>query len=213
MAAKKGHRRSIKELLSFIEKLENSSDIINHQDSQGNTALHYVTKLGNLKALELILKMKPDIKKNNEGNTPSHIAASFASKHLSCLKTLLKYTNFKDPGENIQKLSLLAIAIQKQAKQTLEYLLTIETFKNQLNHQGKFGQTILHNAIKRGWIEGVECLLSQPGIDVGIADDNYDLPIHLAASKKMDRRICHKLLRGGLYLKAKNRMGNFLFFY
>ena len=49
--------------------------------------------------------------------------------------------------------------------------------------KGQFGQSLLHNACQSGNVSLVQTLIHDFKADVTARDDNYNLPIHIAASK------------------------------
>ncbi len=68
--------------------------MLNEQDIDGWTAMHYACKLGYIYAVKYLIEKGADINiKNNEKQSPLHISAKFG-RYSSCLE-LLKCGNNK----------------------------------------------------------------------------------------------------------------------
>ena len=76
LLAKKGDREKFLEILEQIFSLPNNLININYQDENGFSALHYSCDEGNLKIVEILLKVNCETNiKNKEKKTPLHLAS------------------------------------------------------------------------------------------------------------------------------------------
>ena len=78
-----------KELRELLIKTGNSCTLVNHEDIDGNGALHEAAMFGNTKCLEILIGAGAELdKQNNEGETAAHLAATYG--RTECLKILIE---------------------------------------------------------------------------------------------------------------------------
>ena len=167
----------------------------NQQNSKGDTALHFVSRIktGNneLQFLE-VLTSTPGINPtlvNLDGNAPIHTACMHYS--LKSLKVLLNCESCDPNQQNSKGDTALHIVCRMRTSNELQFLevLTSTPGINPtiVNHEGivpsevvdREGDTLLHNACVEGNIRVAELLLKY-GADVLKLNSYGDAPIHVA---------------------------------
>ena len=144
---------------------ENIVDV-NEQDKEGNSIVHLIAALGDVKWLKYMIK-KFNVNcflKNNQGNTP--FIEAILNENVNCVEYFIEL--FK----NSEKL-----------------------VSTNINWKNKYGQTPLHAAVFTGNIEIIKILLSNKA-DITAVDINELTPYHYAYINEKEEIIqtIHKIL-------------------
>jgi ankyrin repeat protein len=183
-------------------------------DQDGETALHYAVRQGQLKISELLLSWgAKDEAKDVCGRTAIHLATINGNEEL--LRELLMHT--ADP--NIKCKDGMT-ALHYAAYEGFEHLISILLeYGANVAAKDKFGKTALHNAIRKGHRGTALALLDWCNEDGNRAstgksrtskvineEDNLGLtPLHYAASKNLD--LVSDLVNRGADLQARCAWG------
>ena len=159
----------------FLQELD-CSDIINAQDNQGWTALHWSNEYQYPDRLELLLKhgANPNVR-DNDGETPLHCATSYGD--TESVAVLLKYgASVKDVSDNGTTLLMFAAMYSREV---LRYVLHELDFSDiMINAQDQTGWTALHWATQN--LQDVELLLKY-GANPNIQGNKGEAPLHVSA--------------------------------
>ncbi|TRX93641.1 hypothetical protein FHL15_005613 [Xylaria flabelliformis] len=227
LAAKTGHAEVIKVLLRY-------HDYPDSRDKKGWTALHHAARRGYLNCVDELLLHKSDTNMEAEGGeTALHMAAKYGHLSvIRRLVSQNKDTLWIRDGNSTMALDLIvARGALKEVKQFVRMLEDVcgKDFERQgtplhtaavhrhmenlrflldkgwkCNQRESDGSTPLHEAVRSGFLEGVECLLEDIiGCDVNSVDQYGNSPLHYAQQLS----VVQILLHAGAKNDEKNREG------
>ncbi|CAF0943841.1 unnamed protein product, partial [Didymodactylos carnosus] len=178
--------------------------IVNMQDANGNTALHYCVTNGNWAVVNLLLDTKVcDVcLQNNAGYTAVMMAAVIRIDSEDQRNTVRRL--FKESGNvNVKTTSsnqtALMLAVKHDKPDVVELLLENSAA---VNLQDSDGSTALMCAVEHELFEIVKLLLTRPECDVNIADNDGATAISIATSKN------RKDILVALYAQIKEQKGH-----
>ncbi|MDG1436869.1 MAG: ankyrin repeat domain-containing protein [Rickettsiaceae bacterium] len=146
-----------------LKKLVVTKETANIVDTMNKSLLCYVASLGNTEAIKLLLEQGAEVgAKNNQGDTPLHIAA--LSGHTEAIKLLLERGTELGAKTN-QGFTPLHIAAQNGHTEAIKLLLEQGAEVGEKTQ----GFTPLHIAAYNGHTEAIKLLLEQ-GAEVGVVD-------------------------------------------
>lgn len=128
-----------------------SEELLYLEDQNGRTALHLAASMGNLIAVQTILKERPQnaLKWDLKGYLPIHIACK--KGHINVVKEfLLKPEPWFDPLDLLNKKgqNLLHIAAKNGVEKVVKYVLSEQELEVLINERDKNGNSPLHLASK-----------------------------------------------------------------
>lgn len=202
---------AVKNNHSYIAKvlLDNGADFIAYDSSRERhvlnkyeevkaehckVSLHLAARLGDLKAVEDLLKKEANVNtKNDKGQTPLDLAKTEEIKNL--------LQSIKDANDKLLE------AAKSGNIDDVENLLNREE-KVQVNAENEFEETPLHLSAQNGHKDVVEFLLSK-GAKVDAQSDDLSTPLHFAAKSryKDTEKIVKFLLDKGADVNAQNNAG------
>ena len=194
-----GRRSSANIVKTMFYLLENGADI-NVKDAHGDTALHHVSKEGNIAVLKLLCGQGADINMNNEnGQSALHLAAELGNTPI--VEILLNNDADIEQKNEHSRHTALSIAASRGWTSTVGCLLKAGA---PVDSGGRFGMTPLHAAAVRGHLEIVEMLLIA-GASVDVKDDGGYTPLY-SSVRNVHVEITQVLLKAGA--SAKNTKNN-----
>ena len=187
---------------------------INHQDSDGFTALHYAAKNGHIDVVKMLLNkgasinVYPDETKFYKGETPLRSACSYPNandKNLEVVKYLV------EKGASLEKNNLsfqspLTDSINSKAPLTVQFLLEMGADPNVPNNNN---QTPLYLAIDKGLGTEVFKALLEAGADPNTGSPYYT-PLEMAI-KNRNIELAQMLIDAGGNIQYADEDGNTLF--
>lgn len=153
------------------------------QDEYCKSSLHLAARLGDLKAVEDLLKKEANVNaKNDKGQTPLHLTVEVC------------YVDIPNPDE-VDDYWNQSFAAEKKCGyvKIVEALLRNEEIN--VNAQDNNKKTSLHYAAKNNNKEIVVALIEAEA-DVNIRDENRETPLHLAA-RNNNKEIVVALIKAG----------------
>lgn len=163
----------------------------------GYTLIHALAENGHDSALQLLLEHEPDADvKDNDGNTPLHLAAAGQE---STMQRLIEKGADVNSRTNDGKTALIIAA--ENGKANIVHML-VERGAN-VNAKDDFDWTALHYAAFSG-AEKVARLLLENGVDVSIKGASERTPLHCAASRGHEG-VVRVLLERGADVNTKSR--------
>ncbi|XP_046634899.1 serine/threonine-protein phosphatase 6 regulatory ankyrin repeat subunit B-like isoform X2 [Daphnia pulicaria] len=215
VAAQERDGNPIIDLLLKAQKVKGMGDV-NDQNENGWTALHYAASKSNEITAEHLINKGADLHcRNNYGDTPLHMAATFATD-MNIIDVLLQNIHEGDIGQfrNDRKLFFYAthnvhgLGVEigdRFLKKGIEPP-TIETDEcsqemDEIPEEGNFdingrdsnGETPLFFAIQANNVNGVRRLLGK-GADPTIRNNEGFTPFHVAVALNKDSKILNLLL-------------------
>jgi len=159
------HLASIEGYLEIMKLLIFHGADVNSKNDSGNTPLIWASKFGDLEIVKLLIDNNADvISKNKDGKTPLIIAKK---------NNRLDIVNYIS---GVELLIYLKTGDLEQAEDLLEKTADIDT-----QHKDKMGNTFLHLASSRGYLEIVKILIVKKNFDVNVKNNNGYTPLHSAA--------------------------------
>jgi len=156
---------SIKGYLGIMKLLIFHGADVNSKNESGNTPLIWASKFGYLNIVKLLIDNNADVNsKNKDGKTPLIIAKK--NERFDIVNYI----------SGVELLIYLTKGDLKQAKDLLENTADIDT-----QHKDKRGNTFLHLASSRGYLEIVEILIHNKNFDINVKNNNGYTPLHSAA--------------------------------
>lgn len=157
--------------------LQNQPLLINEQDLNGNTALHYAAHLGSPELVKILLEYGGDNgKQNNLGQTP--LLLSIHANNIKITKVLLeKKPNYIDKIDQ-DGFTILHYAIQLNKYELIELLFE---YKASCSIKTKAGNTPLHLSVKERNLEATKLLLEKQSHLVNEQNQGGYTPLHFAA--------------------------------
>ena len=122
--------------------------------------------------------------KDNDGNTPLHIAASFKGRVETVRHLISKHSADVDCTNNQNNTPLMQAALNGRVH-VLDML--IKEFNSSCHVRGYNGYTLLHYSIyacNGGHIEMIDKLVLEYGLNPADKDNDGNTPLHIAASFK-----------------------------
>ncbi len=197
--AGQGRRSSANIVGTMLYLLENGADI-NVKDAHGDTALHHVSKEGNIAVLELLCGQGADINMNNKnGQSALHLAAELGNTPV--VEILLRYDADIEQKNEHSRHTALSIAASRGWTSTVGCLLKARA---PVNSRDRFGMTPLHAATIRGHLEIAEMLLTAKA-SVDAKGDGSFTSLHLAVHEG-HIEIVETLLKNGASVIAKDNV-------
>ncbi|CAF3102541.1 unnamed protein product [Rotaria socialis] len=195
-----GYLNSIKEHFSnfLLER------IVNLQDANGNTALHYCVTNGHWHVVTMLLDTKVcDVcLQNNAGYTAVMMAAVIDianDEQRQVVRRLFRESGNVNVKTTASNQTALMLAVQHEKPDLVELLLENGAA---VNLQDTDGSTALMCAVEHGSLTIVKLLLTRPECDVNITDNDGQTAVTIATNK--DR----KDILVALYAKMKERKGH-----
>ncbi|CAF1281668.1 unnamed protein product [Rotaria sordida] len=195
-----GYLNSIKEHFSnfLLER------IVNLQDANGNTALHYCVTNGHWHVVNMLLDTKVcDIcLQNNAGYTAVMMAAVIDinnNDQRQVVRRLFRESGNVNVKTTASNQTALMLAVKHGKVDLVELLLENGAA---VNLQDTDGSTALMCAVEHGNINIVKLLLTRPECDVNITDNDGQTAVTIATSKN------RKDILVALYAKMKERKGH-----
>ncbi|CAF1279168.1 unnamed protein product [Rotaria sp. Silwood1] len=195
-----GYLNSIKEHFSnfLLER------IVNLQDANGNTALHYCVTNGHWHVVNMLLDTKVcDVcLQNNAGYTAVMMAAVIDinnNEQKQIVRRLFRESGNVNVKDTVSNQTALMLAVKHGKVDLVELLLENGAA---VNLQDIDGSTALMCAVEHGNINIVKLLLTRPECDVNITDNDGQTAVTIATIK--DR----KDILVALYAKMKERKGH-----
>ncbi|CAF4084833.1 unnamed protein product [Rotaria magnacalcarata] len=195
-----GYLNSIKEHFSnfLLER------IVNLQDANGNTALHYCVTNGHWHVVSMLLDTKVcDVcLQNNAGYTAVMMAAVIDianDEQRQVVRRLFLESGNVNVKTTASNQTALMLAVQHEKADLVELLLENGAA---VNLQDTDGSTALMCAVEHGSLTIVKLLLTRPECDVTITDKDGQTSVTIATNK--DR----KDILVALYAKMKERKGH-----
>jgi ankyrin repeat protein len=159
------HLASIEGYLEIMKLLIFHGADVNSKNDSGNTPLIWASKFGYLEIVKLLIDNNADvISKNKDGKTPLIIAKK--NERFDIVNYI----------SGVELLIYLKTGDLEQAEDLLEKTADIDT-----QHKDKMGNTFLHLASSRGYLEIVKILIVKKNFDVNVKNNNGYTPLHSAA--------------------------------
>ncbi|SFJ75047.1 ankyrin repeat domain-containing protein [Thermoflavimicrobium dichotomicum] len=167
------------ERIDVVEFLLEQGVDVNHQDRDGNSALHVAAALGSEKLVQLLLSAGADVNLENEyEETPLFEAVK--NGHISIISLLLKYGGTPNKLNHVLD-APLHISVEAYNEKAIECLLKHGTDPNIL---GDCKRTPLHIATEAGNKKIISLLLEHGAIPA-ISDSHGQLPQHVTESEEV----------------------------
>ena len=189
-ACKNGHSDILQCLLNH-EKSKNTFDVTLPDLQSFTTPLHYACANGNVKTLEVILEIHPEMDLNvidGSLNTPLHLACKNGNVeilifllNLSLIQGSIKVNEQNNIGETPLHRACI-FGHEKIVQVLLDYSINHGYCIN-INAQNHFGWTPLHSACFKGRTEVIELLLNTKNIQLLISENNGETPFFMAVDE------------------------------
>ncbi|OEY86867.1 hypothetical protein BIY23_04545 [Wolbachia pipientis] len=190
----------------LVKDIIDNSTAINTslKDNNNNTYVHLAIKHStsdnkhDIDIIKYFIEKTDDInEKNNDGDTPLHIAAA---KHglqdiVECL--IQKGADINEQNNNGD--TPLHIAAKHGLQDIVKCLIQKDA---DINEQNNNGDTPLHIAAKHGLQDIVECLI-QKGADINIVNNDQHTPLHMAIYSQ-NKDLVKFLIQEGTDINALN---------
>ena len=165
---------------------------INAVDEDGNTVLHIAAQVDDAELITYFIFKGADPElKNNDGDTPLHVAIKHGALNAAKALSAVSSTLFSRDGEGITALDLGLM------KDELYYDIFITTKAGELRDIE--GQTIVHYFVRTRNLKGIRQCISK-GIPISVKDDNGKTPLDVAFENLNDEEsveIAAELIMGG----------------
>ncbi|OJW66760.1 MAG: hypothetical protein BGO68_00280 [Candidatus Amoebophilus sp. 36-38] len=190
----------------IIQALLSRGVDVNASTSYGFTPLHRAVLLRNVTLFKLLLT-QADFNvnlKDNDGNTPLHLAAMRGcSDMFNVLLSCGARANIND--KNCNGSTVLHLSVSDNRAEMVKRLLEDPTIN--VNLQDNEGDTPLHLAL--GWHDLImfDRLLDKEGIELNIQNSDDCTPLHVAVLKNSVSAV-EKLLQAGAMANLQDRNGN-----
>ena len=160
-------------LLGFVRKVLEigGPEILEISDEFGWMPLHYAAHLGNVDAVELILKTTSSLAyiKDNQGMSPIHISARNGKSRI--LKRIIEARPDVCELLDIKGRTALHVAVDNGQKKAIKTLLDMTPFDDLINEQDLEGNTALHVAAIHANFEIVVLVALDNRVDKGIVNN------------------------------------------
>ncbi|UJR31990.1 hypothetical protein I4U23_019461 [Adineta vaga] len=178
--------------------------IVNLQDANGNTALHYSVTHGHWKVVNMLLDTKVcDVcLQNNAGYTAVMMAAVIDitdDEQKQTVRRLCRESGNVNVKTTASNQTALMLAVKHGKTDSVEILLENGAG---VNLQDSDGSTALMCAVEHEFLTIVKLLLTRPECDVNIADNDGQTAVSIATNKN------RKDILVALYAKMKERKGH-----
>ncbi|CAF0880180.1 unnamed protein product [Adineta ricciae] len=178
--------------------------IVNLQDANGNTALHYSVTHGHWKVVNMLLDTKVcDVcLQNNAGYTAVMMAAVIDitnDEQKRTVRRLCRESGNVNVKTTTSNQTALMLAVKHGKTDSVELLLENGAG---VNLQDTDGSTALICAVEREFLNIVKLILTRPECDVNIADNEGQTAVTIATNKN------RKDILVALYAKMKERKGH-----
>ncbi|CAF1460677.1 unnamed protein product [Adineta steineri] len=178
--------------------------IVNLQDANGNTALHYSVTNGHWNVVNMLLDTKVcDVcLQNNAGYTAVMMAAVIDitdDDQKQTVRRLFRESGNVNVKTTMSNQTALMLAVKHGKTDSVELLLENGAA---VNLQDTDGSTALMCAVEHELLNIVKLLLTKPECDVNIADNDGQTAVSIATNKN------RKDILVALYAKMKERKGH-----
>lgn len=176
VAARAGQAEAVQLLVRIASFAGSEAALLNHRNSNGDTALALAAAGGHVEAVVSLLS-KPSINinlANGKGNTPLHHA--IANGNTPIVLSLLGNPAVDPNVKNAEGHTPLHLAVARDDKHVTEMLLTSRGC--QVNLRDRAGQTPLLAALKGGKLEAAAELLRHPDVRVTATDEHGNTLLH-----------------------------------
>ncbi|XP_021373443.1 uncharacterized protein LOC110463285 isoform X2 [Mizuhopecten yessoensis] len=155
--------------------------IVNMQDSNGNTAIHYAVSHCNFEIVNLLLDTgKVDLDKQNKaGYTPTMLATLAYTQTERQQEVVHRLFTMGDINARASKDGQTALMLAVSQGRTEMVKLLLENGAN-VNAQDNEGSTSMMVGCEHGYTEIVKLLMSQPDYDPALADNDGSTPLSIA---------------------------------
>ena len=178
--------------------LQHGADVTLRND-KGQSALHQASQRGQIDIIQLILNHGADVDAlDDDGSTPLHLAIPEESLPVS--KRSLTGSEM-----SLASSSLVVIPAAKLEEAGLEVVQLLLRYGADINFQNHIGQTALHKASQRGYVNIIKLMLNH-NVDVDAPDHDGSTPLHLAVSKAHLETV-QLLLKHGASVHTQNNRG------
>ncbi len=207
VAAVWGHSNVVRALLAHKNSAGEKDIAVNQHSKDGKTPLYFAAYSGHSEVMSILLEEKGiDMNQcDNDGITPLLIAASFG--RIDAVNLLLQYDNIDlNKGDNEENCSPLYMAAFKGHinvviallqhpnievnEETMEMIINLiekkdlhpDVYHVNVNHADSEGNTLLHIAAQKGYLDIVNALLKHKDIEVNKVNNKNVTPLCLAAA-------------------------------
>ena len=158
IAARNGHLNSVKILLKYRAEIETRGTLkIENEVIEGCTPLWAAADTGHLDVVRLLIKQNADVDgRTSSGSTPLRVAAH--QGHLDVVRCLVESGADVNARNNCESTPLMAACYWGHLS-VVTYLIDKGAFMD-LQYKDA-GNTALHDAVKRGYLEMVSQLLAR----------------------------------------------------
>ncbi|XP_058032168.1 transient receptor potential cation channel subfamily A member 1 [Ahaetulla prasina] len=159
-------------------KMKHFEDLINEEDQEGCTPLHYACKQGVPLSVNILLEMKVSVySKSRDKKSPLHFAASYGRIN-TCLRLLeaMEDTRLLNEGDK-KGMTPLHLAAQNGHEKVVQFLLK----KGALFLCDYKGWTALHHAAFGGYTHTMQIILNTNMKATDKVNDEGNTALHLAA--------------------------------
>ena len=143
--------------------------------------------------------------KDNDGNTPLHIAASFKGRVETVRHLISKHSADVDCTNNQNNTPLMQAALNGRVH-VLDML--IKEFNSSCHVRGYNGYTLLHYACNGGHIEMIDKLVLEYGLNPADKDNDSNTPLHVAAIKGRVETVRHLISKHSADVDCTNNQNN-----
>lgn len=190
-----------------VQKLLARRDIlVNLQDTQGQTVVHYIVHARNIEAMKAIVNAPSvDLNHLDHSGCSALTLAAFGG-NLAAVKALL------DAGADINQrespLYSQGNALMRAADSNWVHIVDELVRRGiDLNAKDDFGRSAVHSAAINGSDRTLAVLLDLPGIEIDLKDFNGNTPVHDAAGLSFESSALKLLLRKGARTDLRNNRG------
>lgn len=182
--------------------LDDNGDKVNHQDSQGQTPLHYAISRNFTEFVTGALAnlyVNPAIA-DNRGRTPMHLAV--LENNLTVIRGLLRRADVDVNARDESSMTPLEYAVSRKFIKASAIL--IEDARTDINALGSNSEAPLHFAIRENLGGIVNALMGQDTININVRGPGGQTPLHIAVDSGRDDVVAALLARSDVMINSKN---------